>query len=270
MRRQGRGSRGLPFQLKLSDFRMRARAIALCDGPQNRPPVARRLDLLMGDVGLPWPVGLGQQRAQRVTRTRSLTARPHTQVQPVDGDERAVLASHGDPRVIMVTSANDEEGKTTCALNLALVLAGSGRTRVLLVEANTQTPALTSLLGFTTPACLTDQLTQHRTDPARPWRVAPISSHDLDVLAVQPRNEPHLPLRGPSLLAAITGLRRVYDYVVIDTSSILAGLDVPLVQDAADGIVLVARTRHTRARTLNAAMDQIGSDRLLGVALLDP
>jgi Mrp family chromosome partitioning ATPase len=180
------------------------------------------------------------------------------------------VARSGDPRVIMVTSANDEEGKTTCALNLALVLAESGRNRVLLLEANTRRPSLTEVLGFTTPACLLDQLTQHRGDATRPWKVAQLSSHDLDVLAVQPRSEPRLPLHGPSLLAATTHLRQIYDYVVIDASSILTGLDVPLAQDAADGIVLAARTRHSRARSMNAALDQIGTDRILGVALIDP
>lgn len=180
------------------------------------------------------------------------------------------IAKAGDPRVILVTSANDEEGKTTCALNLALVLAESGRNRVVLVEANTQNPALTTVLGFTTPACVLDQLTQHRADPSRPFRVAQITSHDLDVLAAQPGSEPRLPLHGPSLISAVAGLRRIFDYVVIDTSSVLTGLDVPLVQDAADGIVMAARTRRTRGDRLNAALDQIGHDRILGVALLDP
>ncbi len=180
------------------------------------------------------------------------------------------IARAGDPRTILVTSANDQEGKTTCALNLALVLAESGRNRVLLVEANTQNPALTILLGFATPACLLDQLTQHRADPDRPWQVAQIASHALDVMAAQPGSEARCPLHGPSLLAAMTGLRRLYDYVVIDTSSVLTGLDVPLIEDAADGIVLVARTRRTHARNVNAALDQIGCERILGVALLDP
>lgn len=180
------------------------------------------------------------------------------------------IAQAGDPRTILITSANDGEGKTTCALNLALVLAESGRNRVLLVEANTQTPVLTVLLGFATPACALDQITRHRTDPIRPWQVARITSHALDVMAVQPGDEARPPLHGPSLLAAITGLRSLYDYVVIDTSSVLTGLDVPLVENATDGIVLVARARRTRARHVNAALDQIGCARILGVALLDP
>ena len=179
------------------------------------------------------------------------------------------LADRGDPRVLVVTSAQDGEGKTTCALNLACALAESGRNRVLLLEANTGRPGLAGLLGFLPPGCFLEQLAQHRTDPARPWTVAQIGPPEVDVLAVQPRSEQRPPLHGPSLLAAIASLRAVYAYTVIDTSSILTGLDVPLLQDAADGIAIVARARQTRGRTLTAVLDQVGASRVLGVVLVD-
>jgi Mrp family chromosome partitioning ATPase len=179
------------------------------------------------------------------------------------------LAEQGHPKVVLVTSASDEEGKTTCALNLALALAESGRNRVLLLEANTQSPELASLLGFVPPACFLEQLAQHRTDPNRPWMVAQIPTNDLGVLAVQLRTEARPPMHGPSLVTAISGLRAAYDYIVIDTSSIFTGLDVPLLADVADGLVLAARARHTRGRDLTAAIDQVGAARVLGVVLID-
>jgi Mrp family chromosome partitioning ATPase len=179
------------------------------------------------------------------------------------------LAEQGHPKVILVTSASDEEGKTTCALNLALALAESGRNRVLLLEANTQSPELASLLGLVPPACFLEQLAQHRAEPSRSWMVAQIPTNDLDVLAVQPRPEARLPMHGPSLGASISSLRAAYDYIVIDTSSIFTGLDVPLLEDAADGLVLAARARHTRGRNLTAAIDQVGAARVLGVVLID-
>jgi Mrp family chromosome partitioning ATPase len=159
------------------------------------------------------------------------------------------LVDRGDPKAILVTSAQDGEGKTTCALNLAWALAESGRNRVLLVEANTGEPAVARLLGFLPPGCFLEQLAQHRTEPARPWTVAQVGPHDVDVLAVRPR--------------------AAYTYLVIDTSSILTGLDVPLLEDAVDGIVIAARARQTRGRTLATALAQAGTSRVLGVVLLD-
>jgi Mrp family chromosome partitioning ATPase len=178
------------------------------------------------------------------------------------------LADRGDPKVVLITSANDGEGKTTCALNLAWALAESGRNRVLLLEANTARPGLAGLLGFLPPGCFLEQLVQYRAEPARAWTVAR-GPHDLDVLAVHQGPEPHPPMHGPSLLAAIASLRAVYDYMVIDTSAILTGLDVPLLEDAADGIVIAARARQTRGRALHAALEQAGASRVLGVVLLD-
>jgi len=179
------------------------------------------------------------------------------------------LADRGDPKVLVVTSAEDGEGKTTCALNLACALAESGRNRVLLLEVNTSRPGLAELLGFLPPGCFLEQLAQHRTEPARPWTVAQIAPHDVDVLAIQPRAEPRPPLHGPNLLAAIASLRAAYAYTVIDTSSILTGLDVPLLEDAADGIAIAARAGQTRGRTLTAALEQAGASRVLGVVLVD-
>ena len=179
------------------------------------------------------------------------------------------LVDQGDPKAVVVTSAQDCEGKTTCALNLAWALAESGRNRVLLLEVNTARPALAGLLGFLPPGCFLQQLALHRTEPARPWTVAQVGPYDLDVLAVSPSPEPRLPLHGPSLLAAITSLRAAYHYTVIDTSSILTGLDVPLLEGAADGMVIAAHARHTRGRTLAAALEQAGAARVLGVVLMD-
>ena len=179
------------------------------------------------------------------------------------------LADQGDPKVVAVTSAQDGEGKTTCALNLAWALAESGRHRVLLLEVNTGRPGLAGLLGFLPPGCFLQQLTLHRTEPARPWTVAQVGPHDLDVLAVSQGSEPRPPLHGPSLLAAIATLRATYHHVVIDTSSIRTGLDVPLLEDAVDGLVIAARARQTRGHVLQAALEQAGASRVLGVVLMD-
>jgi polysaccharide biosynthesis transport protein len=59
-----------------------------------------------------------------------------------------LLSSFGaPPKVILVTSALPQEGKTTISANSALVLAQRG-SRVLLVDADLRRPALTSCLAF--------------------------------------------------------------------------------------------------------------------------
>src|SRR5262249_31102421 len=59
-------------------------------------------------------------------------------------------------RTVLVTSPRVGEGKTTCAVNLALALCEAGRARVLLLEANFRRPAIARMLGFRPPVCFSE------------------------------------------------------------------------------------------------------------------
>src|SRR5438477_583444 len=141
-------------------------------------PVRQRVTTPMGSVQQP-PPGRGDKldvedptrtmEPMETARTRGWVA---THRPPADPDERLILVrdpdsaraasfrvlrhrlqEKGDPRVIAVTSAGPREGKTTCAVNLALALGECGRAKVLLIEANLWTPALAPLFGFMPPEC---------------------------------------------------------------------------------------------------------------------
>ena len=56
---------------------------------------------------------------------------------------------------------------------------------------------------------------------------------------------------------------------MIDAPSVSAGPDIPLLEDAVDGLVFVARADRSRAKTLRYALDQVSPQDLLGVVLLD-
>jgi Mrp family chromosome partitioning ATPase len=182
------------------------------------------------------------------------------------------LQERDDPRVIAVTSAHPREGKTTCAANLAMALGECGRAHVLLVEANLRAPALAALFGFLPPECFTVQLGRHRESPLDPWSVVEVFSPALHVAAVKPgpENENRPLLDGVAFAAAIDALKRAgYDYVVIDTPPVLGDADVNLIQDAADGVLLTARSRQSSGRALRDAIEQLAPSKLLGVTLLD-
>src|SRR5262249_50261843 len=132
------------------------------------------------------------------------------------------LIERGDPSVIAVTSPEAGDGKTTCAVNLALALGECGRASVLLLKANLRTPSLAELVKFTPSVCLTTQSGRHRQSPADPWRVVEMGSQWLHVAAVRPGETGRPLLDLPAFSGAIQAFRRAgYRYLVVDSPPVL-------------------------------------------------
>jgi Mrp family chromosome partitioning ATPase len=170
---------------------------------------------------------------------------------------------------ILVTSPRGGEGKTFCAINMALALGEAWQSRVLLLEADFRNPSLARLLGFQPPACIARQLERDLVPGAHTWDVAEVLVPWLHAAVVNPDNSYSPELDGPSLRVCVEdSLRAGYDYIVIDTPPVLGTADVNLVEASVGGIVMVLRAGHSRARDFRAAVEQIGTTKLLGVIWL--
>jgi len=178
------------------------------------------------------------------------------------------IASQGDPRIIGVASALPGEGKTTCALNLALAIAEEASAKVLLVEVNLSTPIFTKLFEYRPIECFADQVGRP-SGALRPWIVAGFPQARLHVAAVDPSAGSRSRLDRALLGAALQELSQAYDYIVIDTAAALHAAEANLVAEHADGIVLVARARASRRRDVRRALDQLSPANVLGMCLLD-
>ncbi|HTR51491.1 MAG TPA: hypothetical protein VMJ10_12335 [Kofleriaceae bacterium] len=173
------------------------------------------------------------------------------------------------PQVVIVSSPLPEEGKTTVAMNLALALAECGRARVLLAEAHLRRPQLAAAFRLVPPWCFAEQLAAHRGQPLLPWSLVDIPQLWLHVAAINPRTEKRQLLDAPAFAIAMERLRLAgYDHVVVDAPPVLGSADVNLMADAADAVVLAARARHTTARDLRRAVEQIGEPRVAGAVLV--
>ena len=182
---------------------------------------------------------------------------------------RRKLSTLPATRVLGVTSAEHGEGKTVFAVNLALTLRESARSRVLIVEANLRTPILGKLLGFDTPECFIEQLKRHAEDPRAPWVVAePLPK--LHVMAVDP-NATHEPLLDPMSFAA--GMERIkqagYEYVLIDSPPVLGNLDCNVISDAVDAMILTALPMKSHRSKMRKAVTQLEPAPILGVVVLE-
>jgi capsular exopolysaccharide synthesis family protein len=170
----------------------------------------------------------------------------------------------GRPRVLLITSALPDEGKSTVAVNLARTLALSGA-RVLLVDADLRRGGLHEFFGLSQEPGLSQLLLQ----PSEADRIAQTDSvPNLWVIPCGSR------LRNPGDLFLGAGLeellkkwRSQFDYVLIDSSPIFAADDATTLAPKVDGTLLVVRSRFSSSRQVREALDllQQRQARVLGV-----
>lgn len=181
---------------------------------------------------------------------------------------RHKLLSESDPRIVAVTSARPGEGKTTCAVNLALALAEDTMVSVLLLEANLRRPALADILGFEPIESLVQNISHfERIGP--PYPVGAILGTRLHVAALPRSLLSEARLDRTQFSAALIELREVYDYIVVDAASVLESGDADVIGECASGVVMATRARASRTTDLRRAIDQLAPAPILGTVLLD-
>lgn len=178
------------------------------------------------------------------------------------------LFSNADPRIVAVTSARPGEGKTTCALNLALAMAEDTMTRVLLLDANLRRPGLGRAFRFSPSESIVANITRS-TDVGPPYPVVSISGTRLHVAAL-----PDVPLEDVRLdrtlfAVALVDLRDVYDYIVIDAASVLESGDVDVVGECSSGVIVTARSGCSRKGEMRRAIAQLSPAPVLGSVIID-
>ncbi len=155
------------------------------------------------------------------------------------------------PKVLVVTSALPQEGKTTTAVNTALTLAQQG-SRVLLVDADLRRPSVHRVMGVANGTGLSAVLTG-----AEASESVTLQSQQVASLYVLPAGNP--PRQPAELLgsigACIEQWRKQYDHIVIDTPPVLSVTDAVLVAACADTVVLVTRAGSTTKAALRRTAD---------------
>jgi len=179
------------------------------------------------------------------------------------------LLEIGRPQVVIVSSPQAGDGKTTVAVNLALALAECGRAKTLLVETHVRRPQFTNIFKFIPPWCFAEQLAAHRHQPTMPWSLIDIPQLWLHIAAVNPRITQTQLLDGPAFAIAMERLRLAgYDHIVVDAPPVLGSADVNLMADAADSVVFALRARQSTTRDLRRAVDQLSGGKVSGTVLL--
>jgi capsular exopolysaccharide synthesis family protein len=139
-------------------------------------------------------------------------------------------------KVIAITSALGDEGRSTVAAQLACALARAGE-RVLLVDGDMRAPDLHRWFGGEVGPGLAEVLAAGDGNGTR--------ATDLEDLFLLPAGQAgHHPgdlVARPSAARALAGLGDGFDRVIIDTPAVLTGSDASALAAAANGAMLVVR-----------------------------
>jgi polysaccharide biosynthesis transport protein len=161
-----------------------------------------------------------------------------------------------EPRVLSVTSATPQEGKSTVSVNLATTLAEQGSEPVLVIDADLRRPMVHHVFGLPRKPGLTDVLqgTATTLEAIRDSR----AHSNLHVLPCgSPVTNAAELLGSPRFSRLLGELRTRYGHIVIDTPPVLAVTDGVVVTRVVDGTIVVVRANQTDRAAVENAMDQL-------------
>lgn len=179
--------------------------------------------------------------------------------------------NRSDERVFAITSVAENEGKSTCAANIAVSLADRGN-KVILLDLDFKKPAVYKIFSEETiengeVSDLLSKKVSFEDFAFRQFKKTSLS------LAVNTKADPeyrNLIVDG-SVFALIEKLKTEYDFVIIDTAPLSIDSSVTDIINMVDKTILIVRTDTVHTNVLNDAISTISkiSSNLAGCILND-
>ena len=170
--------------------------------------------------------------------------------------------------VLVVTSSTKGEGKTTCISNLAISIAESGKS-VLIMDCDYRRPRVHRLFGFAKDPGSSNHLFENASldEIVRPSIVPGV---DVLTSGTEPPS-PGLAINSEKMRQMIITLREKYDYVLIDTPPYGIITDAAPLIKMADGVVLVTRFDVTTTPELEQILENLSNINatIVGTVLMD-
>jgi capsular exopolysaccharide synthesis family protein len=170
-------------------------------------------------------------------------------------------------RRIVITSPTPQDGKSTIAANLAVVMAQSEK-KIVLIDADLRRPKLHHYFGLLNRFGLSDLFVQpvdnigEALQPTSSVRLAVITSGSL------PPNPSEL-LTSQRMGTILEKLMQGFDTILIDTPPILSVTDAAALTQAVDGVILVAKPGTTKMSDFRQSIETLKAVKanILGVVL---
>ena len=162
---------------------------------------------------------------------------------------------------VLITSTIPQEGKSTVAANLACTMARRKPQRTLLLEGDLRRPNIATQFGIGNIPGLCEWLSGE-TETINLYRLA-----DLGVWILPAGSAPENPLelmQSGKLSPLMAQLEAWFDWIIIDSPSVLPLADTSIWSRLADGVLLVTRKGITEKQQLQRGLETLEKSKLLG------
>lgn len=169
--------------------------------------------------------------------------------------------------VLLVTSANPGEGKTTTAANLAVALAQGGK-RVILVDTDLRRPSQHTLFGLSNEVGLSHLFMEEGFTTEQVMQATGVPGLHVITSGPVPPNPAEV-LDSKLMGTTLDELRARADLVILDSPPVLAVADASIMGATASGTLLVVDAGRTRSDAARRAVETLHASktRILGVVL---
>jgi succinoglycan biosynthesis transport protein ExoP len=157
----------------------------------------------------------------------------------------------GGSRSLLITSASQEEGKSTIAAHLSLAHARQGL-RTLLIDGSLRRPAIHQMFGIDCGPGLSEVVTQQKL-----WQDTVVTLDGVPELSILPagRFSPWVSDKlGRGLVQILVEASEQYDLVILDSPPLAANSDGIQMAALVDGVVVVARADQARTQELYSVL----------------
>ncbi|MGL5616001.1 MAG: CpsD/CapB family tyrosine-protein kinase [Sarcina sp.] len=168
-------------------------------------------------------------------------------------------------KVILITSSEPGEGKSTTSGNLAISLAQDGK-KVLVIDCDLRKPSIHKLFKESNLIGLSEVLLGKETFTEAMNEYG----ENIDILTSGnlPPNPSEM-LGSKAMESLLEELREVYDHIIIDSPPIHAVSDAQILATKVDGTLLVVKAEKTKKDSVQRAKEQINkvNGKIIGAVL---
>lgn len=170
-----------------------------------------------------------------------------------------------DGKVIFITSTTSQEGKSNTSINLAKSISFSNK-KVLLIETDIRVPKAIKYLKVDKKIGLTDYLVNDKLELSD---VTARISENLNIIpsGTIPPNPAEL-LMNDKLEVLFNAVKKIYDYIIVDTAAVGLVTDTLIISKYADLVVYVVRANYLDKRQLHVVETAYAEKRLPNMAIL--